>query len=194
MGNLGRWLLRLHRQWERSGNALFSRLVRGGFAQFGNRSHISRLINLTRPDPIDIGRGVYSGPGCWLQALTEDDNADARVEVGGESSLTGHDVISSARRLAMEPGVLFAPNAYASNHSHSFDDPTRHIHDQGVDQTKEVAIEGGAWLRQNLVVCPGVRMGRGAVIGAGSVVREDIPPHSVAVGAPARVVKQVAEV
>ena len=52
MGNLGRWLLRLHRQWERSGNALFSRLVRGGFAQFGPQAAL----------------GVLAGGRVWVAA------------------------------------------------------------------------------------------------------------------------------
>jgi acetyltransferase-like isoleucine patch superfamily enzyme len=52
-----------------------------------------------------------------------------------------------------------------------------------------VEIGDGALLGQNVVVCPGVRIGRGAVVGANSVVRDDIPDRAIAVGAPARVVR-----
>ena len=164
-----------------------------GPRRLGERSHAARPINLTRPDHSRIGSGVHFGPGCWLQKVNEDRNTDARVAIGGASSPAGHDVISAARRMVMEPGVVFARHVHASNHSHSFDDPTRHIHDQGVDQVQEVLIEAGARLRQD-AVCPAVHMGRGAATDAGSVVRGDVTGHSVAVGAPARVVKQVARV
>jgi acetyltransferase-like isoleucine patch superfamily enzyme len=62
---------------------------------------------------------------------------------------------------------------------------------QGVDKIQPVLIKRGAWLGQNVVVCPGVTIGRGSVIGANSVVVKDIPDFSVAVGAPARVVKSI---
>jgi acetyltransferase-like isoleucine patch superfamily enzyme len=52
-----------------------------------------------------------------------------------------------------------------------------------------VIIEDGAWLGSHVVVLPGVRIGRGAVIGAGSVVTKSIPANAVAVGVPARVVR-----
>jgi acetyltransferase-like isoleucine patch superfamily enzyme len=54
-----------------------------------------------------------------------------------------------------------------------------------------VLIRQGAWLGQNVVVCPGVTIGRGAVIGANSVVNRDIPDFCVAAGAPARVLKSI---
>ena len=60
---------------------------------------------------------------------------------------------------------------------------------QGIAGVAGVDIGDGAWLGQNVVVCPGVSIGRGAVIGANSVVKDDVPAFSVAAGAPARVVR-----
>ncbi|MGH2840338.1 MAG: acyltransferase, partial [Solirubrobacteraceae bacterium] len=64
--------------------------------------------------------------------------------------------------------------------------------DQGLDPVAPVEIGDGAWLAQNVVVCPGVRVGRGAVVGASAVVTRDVPDFCVAVGAPARVVHEFA--
>lgn len=194
MGTVGRATLSIYQTWQRVRDGVFSRLARGGFAEFGKRSHLSLPVKLTRPDHIHVGRAVYFGPGCWLQALTEDGDQDARLEIGDDCSFAGFDVLSAAKRIVIEPGVLFARNVYISDHSHAFDDPSSPIKDQGVDRLAEVVIETGAWLGQNVVVCPGVRIGRGSVIGAGSFVNQDIPAHSVAVGAPAKVVKQLAAV
>jgi acetyltransferase-like isoleucine patch superfamily enzyme len=55
----------------------------------------------------------------------------------------------------------------------------------------QVTIEEDCWLGTGAIVLPGVRIGRGSIIGAGAVVTKDIPPMSVAIGVPARVVRQV---
>ena len=60
--------------------------------------------------------------------------------------------------------------------------------EQGLTHLDAVDIGDGAWLGENVVVCPGVTIGRGAVIGANAVVREDVPDYSLAVGIPAHVV------
>jgi acetyltransferase-like isoleucine patch superfamily enzyme len=82
---------------------------------------------------------------------------------------------------------------YVADHSHAFADTTRAVLDQGIDRVAPVEIGDGAWLGENVVVGPGVRIGRGAVVGANSVVLDDVPDHSVAVGAPARVVRTLVE-
>jgi len=60
---------------------------------------------------------------------------------------------------------------------------------QGI--AKPVTIENDVWIGGNVVILPGITIGQGSVIGAGSVVTKDIPPFSVAVGSPARVIKSI---
>jgi acetyltransferase-like isoleucine patch superfamily enzyme len=55
---------------------------------------------------------------------------------------------------------------------------------------KKIVIEDDVWLGYNVIVLPGVTIGKGSVIGAGSVVTSNIPPYSIAVGNPARVIKK----
>jgi acetyltransferase-like isoleucine patch superfamily enzyme len=55
----------------------------------------------------------------------------------------------------------------------------------------QVKIEEDCWLGTGAIVLPGVRIGRGSIIGAGAVVTKDIPPFSMAIGVPARVVRQI---
>jgi acetyltransferase-like isoleucine patch superfamily enzyme len=54
-----------------------------------------------------------------------------------------------------------------------------------------VTIEEDCWLGTGAIVLPGVRIGRGSIVGAGAVVTKDIPPFSMAIGVPARVVRQI---
>ena len=53
-----------------------------------------------------------------------------------------------------------------------------------------VTVEDDVWIGSNCVILPGVTIGCGSVIGAGAVVTKDIPPYSIAVGVPAKVLKQ----
>jgi maltose O-acetyltransferase len=62
----------------------------------------------------------------------------------------------------------------------------------GPELGRPITIEDDAWLGGGAIVCPGVTIGRGSVIGAGSVVTRDIPPGVVAVGNPCRVVRELA--
>ena len=85
-----------------------------------------------------------------------------------------------------------ARNVYIADHTHAYDDPAQPVLAQGVTRVEPVEVGDGAWLGENVVVGPGVRIGRGAVVGANSVVLSDVPDHAVAVGAPARIVRQFA--
>jgi maltose O-acetyltransferase len=58
---------------------------------------------------------------------------------------------------------------------------------------KRVVIGQQVWIGANVTILPGVEIGDRAVIGAGAVVTKDIPPRSVAVGVPARIIKKLAE-
>jgi galactoside O-acetyltransferase len=56
-------------------------------------------------------------------------------------------------------------------------------------QKAPVVIEDEVWIGSHVVILPGVRIGQGAVIGAGSVVSRSIPPNAIAYGVPARVMR-----
>jgi acetyltransferase-like isoleucine patch superfamily enzyme len=131
---------------------------------------------------------VFFAPGCWLQALTDGASRDIAISIGSGSSIAGYGVISAVRQVCLEENVLLARNVYISDHIHRYSDTSLPILAQGIDKISPVRIKRGAWLGQNVIVCPGVTIGAGAVIGANSVVKHDVPDFSVAVGAPARVV------
>jgi lipopolysaccharide O-acetyltransferase len=137
---------------------------------------------------IAIGSDVYIGSDSWLQVLGPADESPAIV-IGDGTSIAGHCVLSARTSIRLGRRVLVARNVYIADHQHAFEDTGRAVLDQGVERIAPIEIADGAWLGQNVVVGPGVRIGRGAVVGANAVVLADVPDHSVAVGAPARVVR-----
>ena len=166
----------------------FSLLVGGAFASFGARSVLQPPIRLLGEGSIAIGSDVWVGPGSWLQSLSPE--AGVALSIGDGTSIAGNVVISAARSIRLGRKVLVARGVYISDHIHRYDDTSRPILDQGIERMEPVEIDDGAWLGENAVICPGVRVGRGAVVGANSVVTEDVPDFSLAVGAPARVVRR----
>jgi acetyltransferase-like isoleucine patch superfamily enzyme len=160
----------------------------GAFASFGTRSVIEPPVRLAGEARITIGEDVYVGSGSWLQTLQVPGGAGV-LEIGDGTSIAGACVLSAAHSVRLGRKVLLARNVYISDHIHAYRDPTRAVLDQGLERLEAVEIGDGAWLGQNVVVCPGVTIGRGAVIGANAVVLDDIPDHSLAVGAPATVVR-----
>ena len=62
-----------------------------------------------------------------------------------------------------------------------------------LEYAKPITIKDNCWLASNVVVCGGVTIGEGCVIGAGSVVTRDIPPYSLAAGNPCRVIRKITE-
>ena len=85
--------------------------------------------------------------------------------------------------------VRIAPNVMIISANHVFDNPDIPICEQGMD-VKPITIEDDVWVAGRVNIMAGVTIGKGSVIGAGSVVTKDIPPYSVAVGVPAKVIKQ----
>ena len=180
--------LRVHRFGGRLRAKTYSLLAGGAFSSFGKNSVIQPPVRLVGEHRISIGDGVFVGSGSWLQVLEGPDEHVA-LELGEGTSIAGNCVLSAATGVRLGRKVLLARGVYISDHIHAYEDVDRAVLDQGVARVDPVEIGDGAWLGENVVVCPGVKIGRGAVVGANAVVLDDVPDHSLAVGAPARVVR-----
>lgn len=191
-GRLGAAAVAAHGLGQRGYAKGFSLAVSGGFAAFGRKSVIQPPVRLGGVGRVAIGDEVMIGSGSWLQVIG-DEHDDVAIEVGDGTSIVGHCVLSAASSIRLGKRVLIARNAYVSDHSHAYRDPARAVMDQGITGIAPVVLDDGAWLGENVVIGPGVRVGKGAVIGANAVVLSDVPDHSVAVGAPARVIRTFTE-
>jgi acetyltransferase-like isoleucine patch superfamily enzyme len=101
------------------------------------------------------------------------------LTIGDETSLGRceialHDKVHIGRRVVINDGALLLTA------SHFLDDPA------WGHKKAPITIGDYAWIASNAIVLPGVTIGRGAVVGAGAVVREDVPDYRVAIGNPAR--------
>lgn len=190
---IGKTSLYVYRQFVFVRSKIFSILISGSFHKYGRRTVIVPPLRISGEDRIDIGSRVFIGGNSWLLTMPDDRSPSVMISIGDGSSIVGSCVISSAHQIILENNVLLARNVYISDHMHKYSDLGVPILAQGLDKIAPVLIRRGAWIGQNVVICPGVTIGTGSVIGANSVVNTDVPDFCLAAGAPAQVVKKLQE-
>ncbi|MCD6461281.1 MAG: acyltransferase [Thermoplasmata archaeon] len=97
--------------------------------------------------------------------------------------------INAAGGVEIGNNVLIGPRVIIHSANHRFADRETPIRYQG-HEYRRVVIEDDVWIGGGAIILPGVRIGKGAVVGAGAVVTKDVPPFSVVAGVPARVIKE----
>jgi len=127
------------------------------------------------------------GNNCIVESFATINNGVGDVLIGDNCGIGLSNVIIGP--VTMGNYVMLAQNIVISGLNHGYEDVNMPPRLQKV-LTKQITIEDSVWIGANCVITAGVTIGKHAVIGAGSVVTKDIPQFSVAVGNPARVVKQ----
>jgi acetyltransferase-like isoleucine patch superfamily enzyme len=176
-------VIRLYQRSREVRDRAFAIVARRAFAEFGTGAVLRLPFRMWGEERIALGPRVMIESNSWLLAL----DPGGRIVIGEGTQASGQLVVSAAGLVEIGADVLIARNVYISDHSHARDSDGP-IRLQGTTPPKPVRIDDGAWLGQNVVVLPGVTIGRNAIVGANSVVRDDVPANGVAVGAPARIV------
>jgi acetyltransferase-like isoleucine patch superfamily enzyme len=134
---------------------------------------------------LEIGPHAYFEPGVWL-------TSDAgRISIGGGSLLNLNVMVAAVDAVTIGEHCMLANGCLVTDGNHRFDDPDVPVPWQGFTSKGAVVIGDNVWFGANVVVTSGVTIGRRSVIGANSVVTDDIPAHSIAAGAPAKVLKTI---
>lgn len=112
-----------------------------------------------------------------------------KIFIGNNVHIGENTIIRSGFEVAIQDNVIIGPQNIIVDFDHNFEDPDTPIIQQG-HNAKKILIEEDVWISSHCNVIKGVVIGKGSVVGAGSVVNKEIPCYSVAVGAPARVIKK----
>lgn len=177
------------------------------FAQLDSPIYIQNGVEFLGTNCIEMDKGVYIFKGVRIDAKGHENNKiylgngvaiERNVDIGcledtyihiDEETFIGPDVcIAGPGDIRIGKNCMIAAHSGIYANNHNFADPMQPIKHQGVTR-KGIVIEDDCWLGHGVTVLDGVTIGRGSVIGAGAVVNKDIPPFSVAVGTPARVIK-----
>lgn len=162
-------------------------LRKPGFMSIGNNVAIDDYVMLDGccegPTAIRMGDNVIISKGCVIQAKT------GPLDIGDNCDIGAHTVISSISSITLASSVLIAGNCYIGGARYHLEDLSRPIMEQGIYSRGPISIGEGTWVGASATILDGVTIGRGCVIGAGSLVTADVPDYGVAVGVPARVIR-----
>lgn len=158
------------------------------FYKFGEGSYFDSPLRIDGPQNIKIGVGCWIQYKTWLAASNLlGDNVELVIEDGCTIGHFNH--IIATKSIVLHKNVLTADKVYISDNIHGYEDINLPISRQPVVQNGTVEIGEGSWLGENVCVL-GAKIGKHCVIGSNSVVTKDIPDFCVAVGVPAKVIKQ----
>jgi acetyltransferase-like isoleucine patch superfamily enzyme len=160
-------------------------------ARFGERVSIDRLPYLNGPVHIELGDDVrFSG----TVAISGNTRTRGRLRIGNGVFLAHGTHIAVAKSVEIGNYVSVGSLTYiADTEGHANYNPQRPIWEVPAsdDDIAPVVIEDGVQISKHCMILKGVRIGARSIIGAGSVVRSNIPPDSIVMGNPARVVRRI---
>lgn len=131
---------------------------------------------------VEIGRWVHIGDGNHIRCH------EGSLRIGDKVVFGQNNVVNAYLDIEIGSSTLVADWCYITDFDHRMDDVTRPIKDQGIVKGP-VRIGADTWIAAKVSVLRDTVVGRGCVLGAHAVVKGVIPDFSIAVGAPARVVR-----
>jgi len=170
---------------------LFVSIERGCSFRYRRRITVGRGVRFLRGAVLlaDPNGTVTLHDGAVVCRYAVVQSAGGTIDIGERSSIGDFCSLYGQGGLRIGRDVMLASGVRVIPAGHTFDDPTLAVVLQPTT-ARGVTIHDGAWLGANVVVLDGVSIGRNAVVGAGSVVTRPVPEGAVAIGAPARIVRE----
>jgi acetyltransferase-like isoleucine patch superfamily enzyme len=177
-----RWYERNGVPWNRA-RIHYEMAKRGAFARWPLQGNVLEML---RDGRLELGANVLMEPGVWLTGP-----APARIRIGAGTSLNIGVMVAAAELVEIGEYCMFANGCFITDSNHRFDDPDKPVPWQGFTSKGPTRVGDNVWCGANVVIGSGVTVGERCVIGANSVVTHDLPPFSVAAGAPAEVIRTI---
>lgn len=143
---------------------------------------------------MNLGKRLTTGVGCRLDAFPSEPKVV--LHVGNDVQINDYVHIGAIDSVTIKDRVLIASKVFITDHNHgSYGSDTIHTSPlippiERVLSSAAVVIEEDVWIGEFVSILPGVTIGKGSIIGTMSVVTKDIPSYSIALGSPAKVIKQ----
>jgi lipopolysaccharide O-acetyltransferase len=143
-----------------------------------------------------IGVSFSAGDHLWLEAISSVNGKEPLLSIGHNVNFSDSVHVACINRVAIGDGVLCGSRVIITDHNHGcYAGPAQTGPEQRpalrpLSSQNHVVIGDHVWLGDGVAVLPGAEIGAGAIIGANSVVNRAIPARCIAVGAPARPIRQ----
>ena len=136
---------------------------------------------------LDLPQGTYIDQRGLIITGKENFNIGKHVYIGPSAT-----ILCNYTKVNIHDKVVIGPNLTIVENDHEFHKIGSYIIDSGLKNKKEneITICSDVWIGANVTILRGVTIGKGSIIGACSNVTKSIPPYSIAVGNPAKVIKK----
>jgi lipopolysaccharide O-acetyltransferase len=139
-----------------------------------------------------FGKGFTTGQYCRIEAGNSLQGHKTMI-IGDNVQINDRCHIAALNSILISSNVLIASNVYITDHDHGdFSEVSLSLPPSARESvTSPVIIEENVWIGQNAVILKGVTVGRGSIVAAGCVVTKNVPPYSLVVGVPGKIIKQL---
>ena len=155
---------------------------------------IRQPIDIRGKKNIDFGKKLTTGYYCRIEAYGK--NHEKSLIFGHNVQINDFVHIAALNEVRIGNNVLIASKVFITDLEHGiysgneYDSVPHSIVKDRPLSSKPVCIKDNVWIGEHVSVLPGVTIGENAIIGANSVVKKNIPANSIAVGSPAKIIKQ----
>lgn len=183
--NIRYYFLRLQQFLSYKSFIVKSRLKSCG--KFLSVSKKTRLVNLKY---VSVGNNCIIDEYAEIYCNRISRDIEPSLTIGNDVHISKHCCIGCSNSITLGDDVRLAPYCHITDRNHVYNDINIPIWKQGSVSPGPVFIGNHTWLGFGVQVMPNVKIGRHCVVAAGSVVTRDIPDYCVAVGMPAKIIKQ----
>ena len=177
-----RWYERNSLPWNRA-RIHWEFMRRGAFVRWPVHGNVLEALLEGR---LEIGQQTLFEPGVWITAP-----GDARIRIGSGSFFNLGVMIAAQELVEIGDHCMFANGCFITDGNHRFDDPDVPVPWQGFTSKGPTRVGDNVWAGANVVITSGVTIGKRCVIGANSVVTQDLPDFTIAAGVPAKPVRKI---
>ncbi len=165
--------------------------LKNKYRAFGKNSLIFKPLCILGKKNIEVGNYVSIDCGARIEAISKwnSQKFNPRIFIGDNTSFEQNSHIIATGNLIIGKSCVFSSRVFITTCSHSYDEVNVNVMQQNLINN-DVIIGDNCFIGMDVKIFPGVRIGNNVIIGANSIVLNDLPSYSVCVGTPARVIKR----
>jgi serine acetyltransferase len=174
-------------------NKLVNQLIyKPSFKRMGKDSLIIKPISIQNPQYIELGDNVFIRDGARIETYITSPNRMPELIIGDNTNIEQNAHIICHNRIHIGSNVSITGNCTIIDTTHPYEDVNNPIKIGAriLDDDAYVEIGDGCFIGFGSMILPNVKLGKYVIVGAHSVVTDDVPDYSVVVGVPAKIIRK----
>ena len=165
---------------------------------YKNARLIRKPFSIKGKSYVHFGKNFTSGRYCRIDAMQRSKSKENLIIIGDNCQINDLVHIAAIESISIGNNVLIASRVFITDHNHGKYSGDEQSHpntppEQRKLESNPIRIEDNVWIGEGVCILPGVNIGSGSIIGSNSVVTKNIPRNSIAIGIPAKIIKNFNE-